>query len=321
MQNNASGDYTYYSPYTSAPSPDAQASMNFSLSQTLEAKVRDNRDTTGVRKIKIIDDFSISGISYDFLDDSLKLSTSIPVTLRSTLFKGFNINISTSIGITAVDASGRPINRYFWQPGAGSAGAGVGAVRVERFSTSFNKSWSFGAGAGSIQASNNRVNDPLYGPNGALLDPFTDPEELEDVAEAEAQRQEAIAAYRNLLSSQYYDFSVPLTFSISGSISYSNNGVNKEITPTTSFNATANLTPKWGLTIGSGFDFNAMSLVKTTSFTLTRDLHCMQMNFNWIPLGPMKSWNFHISVKANILRDLKYEKSGSRYDNMMFDRR
>ena len=46
------------------------------------------------------------------------------------------------------------------------------------------------------------------------------------------------------------------------------------------------------------------------SVTLTRDLHCWQMSFTWVPIiGFRKSWNFNIRVKSGMLSDLKYEKS------------
>ena len=54
----------------------------------------------------------------------------------------------------------------------------------------------------------------------------------------------------------------------------------------------------------------------TSSISITRDLHCWQMSFSWIPFGHYKSWNFHIGVKAGSLQDLKYEKSQSMYDNL-----
>jgi lipopolysaccharide assembly outer membrane protein LptD (OstA) len=314
VQSNAAGDYTSYSPYRGAPGRGAQASMNFSLSQTLEAKVRSKTDSVGTKKVKIIDNFSFS-FNYNFLADSLKLSPSIPVTFRSTLFPGFNINLTTSLGITDVDANGRPINRYFWQNSSGT-----GLPRIERLGTSFNKSFSFGKGDPNARNTNSNITDPnnLYNSTYDPMNPFNDPTlaQLED----DEQQQENLMAYRNLLTSQYYDFSVPLNLNFSYSINYTNNGVRKQITQTASFGASVNLTPKWGITINSGFDFVAKRIIPTTSFNLTRDLHCMQMDFNWIPLGPMKSWNFRINVKANMLKDLKYEKSGSRYDELLFDR-
>ena len=322
VQGNAAGDYQHYSPYRGAGSNTAQAAITFSLSQTLEAKVLSDRDSTGMSKIKIIDDFSISGISYNFLLDSMRLSTFIPVRFRSTLIKGFNIDLSTNVGITAVDKTGRPIDHYFWERGSASAGAGKAAIRIENLRTSFNWSHSWGGGSsggetGMAQANTDVTNPAIPGMYDAV-NPYDDPNM--DGTETEAQRQEAIAAYRSLLSSQYYDFSMPLTVGFNASISYTNNGITKKITPTLSFNANVNLTPKWGITMTSGYDFNRKQLIPTTSFTLARDLHCMQMNFNWIPIGPMKSYNFHISVKSNILRDLKYEKSGNRFDELFYDR-
>ncbi len=71
-QSNASGQTTNYSPYAvnayGVPSSGRSMSMNFSLSQNLEMKVLSKRDTSGVRKIKLIDELRISG-SYNFLAD------------------------------------------------------------------------------------------------------------------------------------------------------------------------------------------------------------------------------------------------------------
>ena len=54
----------------------------------------------------------------------------------------------------------------------------------------------------------------------------------------------------------------------------------------------------------------------TSSVSITRDLHCWQMSFSWIPFGYHRSWSFNIGVKAASLSDLKYDKSQSMYDNM-----
>jgi hypothetical protein len=67
-------------------------------------------------------------------------------------------------------------------------------------------------------------------------------------------------------------------------------------------------------TISGGFDLAAGKLT-TSSINITRDLHCWQMSFSWIPFGHYKSWSFHIGVKAGSLADLKYDKSQSMYDN------
>ena len=54
----------------------------------------------------------------------------------------------------------------------------------------------------------------------------------------------------------------------------------------------------------------------TSSVSISRDLHCWQMSFSWIPFGYHRSWSFNIGVKAASLSDLKYDKSQSMYDNM-----
>ncbi|MDL2230527.1 LPS-assembly protein LptD [Alistipes sp. OttesenSCG-928-L06] len=311
-QSNADGDTQWYSPYShmSAPGRDASASMNFSLSQTLEAKVRSDKDSTGVRKISIIDQLSFS-FSYNFMADSMKLSRSVPVQLRSTLIKGFNINLSTSLGLYEVDRNGVAYDKLLWSNGK--------APRVETLSTSFNWSKSFGKGAPDARNSGTNMAEQQNMMNN--YDPFDPMGMTEDPALLQMRQQNEAAnlnAYRNLLSSQYYDFSVPLNVNFGYSINYQNNGAKKTITQTLQFGASVNLTPKWGLSMSSSYDFQARKLAKTTNFILTRDLHCWQMNFNWSPL--MNSWNFHISVKANVLRDLKYEKSGSRFDDMLYRR-
>ncbi len=50
---------------------------------------------------------------------------------------------------------------------------------------------------------------------------------------------------------------------------------------------------------------------------LTRDLHCWEMSFNWVPMGPQKMYSFHIGIKAGMLRDIKYDKSSNSYDGLV----
>ena len=52
-----------------------------------------------------------------------------------------------------------------------------------------------------------------------------------------------------------------------------------------------------GVTIQGGYDFQAKELTPA-SITITRDLHCWQMSFAWVPFGHYQSWSFNIGVKA-----------------------
>jgi len=125
------------------------------------------------------------------------------------------------------------------------------------------------------------------------------------------------ALRRQLMTSQYYDFSMPWNFSFNYSINYTNTGIRKNITNTFGYNGSITLDKnnKWAISYTGGFDFENMELTPGV-VTLVRDLHCWQMNFSCVPFGYRKSWSFNISVKSSILQDLKYEKSSSYYDNL-----
>ena len=123
------------------------------------------------------------------------------------------------------------------------------------------------------------------------------------------------ALQRQIMTSRYYDFSIPWNFGFNYSFSYSKPTIKQTITQTLNFNGSVNLTPKWGITFSGGYDFQARKLTPG-SITVSRDLHCWQMNFNWIPTGFLQSWSFTIAVKAGMLKDLKYDRRRSNYDSI-----
>ena len=126
---------------------------------------------------------------------------------------------------------------------------------------------------------------------------------------------------RQYMSQAYYDFSLPWNFGFNYNVNYNlayvNNGTTgykRNITQTIGFNGSITISPKMSVTINGGYDITNNKLT-TSSVNITRDLHCWQMSFSWVPFGHYKSWNFHIGVKAGSLQDLKYDKSQSMYDN------
>ncbi len=294
-QTDSTGRVTTYSPYAvnayGVPSAGRQMSMNMSLSQNLEMKVLSKRDTSGVKKIKLIDEFRLSA-SYNFLADSMKLST-IPVSFRTTLFKNFGINFSTTLDPYRVTPQGRRIDKLFFPGRLTSLGWSFGYTfksREDRSQTAIN----------DITSIPPEYQNPFYDPYGHM-DPVL---------------------RRQYMTQTYYDFSLPWNFgfnyAVNYSISYVNNGTTgyrKNITQTVGFNGSVNLTPKMGVTFQGGFDIKERKLT-TSAISITRDLHCWQMSFSWIPFGFHRSWSFNIGVKAASLQDLKYDKSQSMYDNM-----
>jgi hypothetical protein len=57
-----------------------------------------------------------------------------------------------------------------------------------------------------------------------------------------------------------------------------------------------------------------MKEITMTQIGITRDLHCWEMSFNWVPNGSMKMWDFTIRVKAPVLSDLKYQRRRDFHD-------
>ena len=299
IQSDSTGRTQTYSPFSEnaygTPSSGQNMSMSFSLSQSLELKVLSKRDTTGVKKVKVIDDLSLSG-SYNFLADSMKLST-IGISLRSSLSKKFGINLRATLDPYEVTPQGKRYDKLTWSRG------NLGRI--------MNTGWSFGYSFKSRdQGSKPAINDINSVPP-EYMNPFYDPYGQLDPT-----------LRRRYMSQAYYDFSLPWNFGFNYSVNYNvgyvNNGttgIQRKITQTLGFNGSITITEKMGATLSGGYDISAGKLT-ATSINFTRDLHCWQMSFSWIPFGHYKSWNFHIGVKAGSLQDLKYEKSQSMYDNL-----
>ena len=299
VQTDSLGNYKVYSPYSNqpygVPGAGQQANLNFSLSQSLEMKVLSKRDTSGVKKIKLIDELRISG-SYNFLADSLGLSN-LPVSFRTTIYGNFGINLSLTLDPYEVTPQGTRINKLLIKRGI------LGRVT--------NTGWSFGYTFKSRQDKSTPAANDINTIPPEYFNPFSDPYGLMDPT-----------LRRHYMASSYYDFSIPwnigFNYVISYSISYTNNGTTgfkKNVSQTIGFNGSVNLTPKTGISFTSGFDIQNRKLT-TTSISITRDLHCWQMSFIWIPFGSHRSWSFNIGVKAASLADLKYDKSQSMYDNL-----
>jgi hypothetical protein len=277
------------------PGAGQQANLNFSLSQSLEMKVLSKRDTSGVKKVKLIDELRISG-SYNFLADSMGLSN-LPVSFRTTLYKNFGLNLSVTLDPYEVTPQGKRINKLMMKRGL------LGRIT--------STGWSFGYTFKSREDKSKPASNDINSIPPEYFNPFSDPYGLMDPT-----------LRRHYMASSYYDFSIPwnlgFNYVISYSISYVDNGTTgfkRNVSQTIGFNGSVNLTPKTGITFTSGFDIQNRK-ISTTSVSITRDLHCWQMSFVWIPFGTHKSWSFNIGVKASSLADLKYDKSQSMYDNL-----
>ena len=88
--------------------------VSFSISNNLEMKVRNRKDTvTGMKKVMLIDNFVI-GTSYDIAKDSMNWA---PISLsgRTTLFKNLQVQYASLWDIYARDSLGNRTGQTEWQ--------------------------------------------------------------------------------------------------------------------------------------------------------------------------------------------------------------
>ena len=295
-------DYNIYAgQLNSVPGKGKTASLNFSLGNNFEAKVRDLRDTTGTgsKKIKLIDQLNFS-TGYNFLADSLKMNN-VGITMSTSVFGKLGINANMNFDPYAIlvdenHKSGTRINRFAVQEGQG-------LLRLTNASMSLSYSLS---GEGKINGNDGR------GQSGSPADHY--------------QR-----IYYHPITGEYipggwlyytnpnvpWSININYSFSYRKAYQYSNGQViqNKDFTQTVGLSGNVKLTPRLSMNVSTNFDLMALKM-STTQLTATYDLHCFNINVSWIPNGQWESWSFRIQANAAALADLlKYKKSSSYWDN------
>ena len=115
-------------------------SLNFGLSQNIEAKVAD-RETGELRKVKILDNLSTSG-NFNFVADSLKLSD-FQTRAFTSLFNRVNVNVNATHTAYSRDAqTGQVIDTFL-------ASQGQGLVRLKRVTGAMGTSFKSAQDAGT----------------------------------------------------------------------------------------------------------------------------------------------------------------------------
>ena len=270
-------------------------SFSFSLTNIVEGKIFARNDTTGkAKKIKIIDNFGIN-TSYNIFADSLRWAP-VSMTLRTTLFEKISISANSNFSLYGLDSKGRAIGEFYYAQSKK-------LMRLTNFSTSLDFSLSEllkGSGRSAADVPSQSIQSRGAVENDGMSKPSTplNPGGSSDMFDEFG----------------YAKFNVPWSLNISYSFSYSKYAFRTNVSQSLSLNGNVSLTKKTQITYTSGYDF-AGKKITMTNIGIVRDLHCWEMNFNWVPNGYMKSWNFTIRVKASVLADLKYERRKDFRDN------
>lgn len=276
--------------------------ISFNIANNLEAKVRSDEDSTGYKKISIIENLTLSQ-SYNFAADSLRWSNlNTSILLRIT--KGFNLNLSATWDVYkyGLNENGAPVRinklRLFHGGGWG---------RLASTGTSF--SYTF----------NNDSFKKLFR-RGDKNKKDDDDKKLGNMKDSENKGGQAEGSDVVLRPDGYMQWSCPWSLTINYSINYGYGAFdyNKmeykgKFTHNLSFNGNIRPTKNWNFSLSGSYNFDTHKIAYMNC-SVSREMHCFVMSASFVPVGPYKSYNFHIAVKSSILSDFKYDKHSS-YNN------
>ncbi len=304
-------EYSYFEDgLYGTPGSGKSGSLGISLGNTLEMKVKSDQDSSGYKKISILESLNFSA-SHNFLKDTLKWST-ISMSGRTKIF-GTSISFGAVFDPYAVDTTSSGSVVKINESQLKHTGK---LVRL----TSANLSFGMSIGSEKFKKMREEKSGETESqeemPEEETQDPLNSREENGDrigdqFADTRGKENTEID------EDGYTRFKFPWNLSLNYSFRLSNGSFDKtkmayKKTITSSVNMSGNfsLTPKWKFTVSSGYNFSTQK-ISHTNLRLSRDLHCWGMNFNVIPFGTYKSYYFSISVNSSLLQDLKYEKRNS----------
>jgi len=267
-------------------------SVSFNVVNIVEAKVFERNDTTGKpKKIKLIESLSL-GTNYNLFSDSLNWSP-VSVSFRTRLAENINLQASSSFTIYGLSEKGTTVSELAYLQGRGIMRMTSLNLSVDMDLAALLK----GKGPKPQQTAGGRPPDmEAGGPQG------------------QAGSTNLPLGNKNLDEYGYVRFDVPWSLRMAYNFSYSKPTFKTNISQQLTLSGDVRLTPKTAINYSTGFDF-AQNEITMTRVGISRDLHCWEMNFSWIPTGYMRSWNFTIRAKSGVLQDLKYERRKDYHEN------
>ena len=317
-------DYTY-SPYSSmmfdTASRGQSGSIGFDFKNNLEMKVRTDRDSTGVKKVSLIDDLGIN-FNYNMMADSMKWSN-INTNLRLKLTKSYtlSLNMVWDPYIYELDHNDRP-TRVDKLRVLNGRGFGKLMSTGTSFSYSLNQDTFknlFGRGGDDKGGEDDGGPDS----NNQLPDDGTIGENPYETAGRNAMFDDGDGSMGEFDQHGYLKNAVNWNLSFNYSLRYGYGEFDTDRMEykgalTHNFGLSGSLQPtkNWNLTFNTDYNFDLKKFTNINC-TLTRNLHCWSMSASFIPIGPYKSYNFTIRANSSMLQDLKYEQRSSPYDQGM----
>lgn len=264
-----------------------QRSIGIGIGNTLEMKVRNDKDTVD-RKISLLNSFSIN-TGYNLAADSFKLAP-IGLSANTDVLNGkINVNLS---GV---------LNPYIYRLISVDEMGVIRQRQIDKFVITEKRA------IGQLSSLNFALSTNLS-PKGRDKDQTTRQKIVNsDLREADKQ-------YLLNNPDAYIDFDIPWNLRINYIFDYRKIGFEKPgVTQSIRFSGDLSITEKWKVDFNSGYDFQQKAFTMS-NFGIRRDLHCWQMSVNWVPFGRFQSYNFSIGIKSGMLQDLKLDRQRSFID-------
>ncbi|ASW74996.1 hypothetical protein IQ37_10550 [Chryseobacterium piperi] len=282
---DANGALTPYSIFekgiVGSPPSGMQGSLGFNIGNNIEMKVKSKKDSTGVKKIKIFESLSLNG-SYNFAAPSHPWSI-FTINGQSSFFEN-KLSVNTSLSLDPY--------KILFVPGSDTG------IRTEQF------------GGFSVQGFNIQLSYPL---SSEIFGEKTD----------YGKKYQSKGEIRN--ENYYFDddnyahFDQAWTLNVNANYAYSKSlsRFGNKIA-SLGLDGSIKLTPYWNINGSTHYDMVTKQLAYTR-IGFSRDQRSFTINFNWVPFGQYKVYDFFIGIKANILSDaLKYKDRSFTQPNAPF---
>ena len=315
-----------YSPYAGQvygyPTGRKTGSISMSISNNLEMKIKSKKDTTGIKKISLIDELSAS-LSYNLAAER-KPWSDLNTRIRLKLTPKYTFSMAAVFATYAYefDKNGNVVvgDRTEWSHGRFGRFQGMSQNISYTFNNeTFKKLWGkvTGEDKGQDTPPTEETEDGYESIDDANIDP--------DIKEAREAGKNTKTERGTVDDDGYLAFKIPwsITFSYgitmsedrSKPIRVSNMRYPYKYTQNLNFSGYIRIADGWSISYSSGYDFNYKKLSMTTA-SLSRDLHCFEMSCN-VVLRPYSSFNFCFRARASELADaLKWDKRSGYSSNI-----
>ena len=318
-----------YSPYSNGlygvPGKGKTGSISVDISNNFEMKIKSDADSTGEKKISLIDELGAS-MSYNFASDIRPLSD-LSTRLRLKLTKSYTFNLNAVFASYAyeLDENGRPHlsnTKTLW--GMGKFGRFQGMSQNISYTLDNNKVSNFFKwlrGEKVDKKNKNKRDDYDDEDEEDEFNRETNEDDTMQKGQRGARKENAGKAETD--DDGYMKFSIPWSLSFGygvsmrentgGNFNYDKMRYPYKFTQTLNCSGNIRISDGWNISFSSGYDFENKKISMTTA-SLGRDLHCFNMSCQLV-LAPYTSYNFSFRCNAATLTDaLKYDKRSS-YSN------